>query len=131
MDMIGAIMAVLCIFLGMYGLYFVGLIPFASKRALMFVGSMNGKGASFEACSGYVKRIVRFKNDGRCVMRLLTVLTKGEVCAELLDRAGNRLAYLDGQHGEASFSVKGGERYRLTVRFRSASGKYELEWNEE
>ena len=129
--MVGGIIAVLCAGIALFELYFAGLVPVSSKRAVMFSGSMDGKRVSFASCSGYIKRIVRFRSDGSCTMRLAAELTKGDMWVELSDSGGNLLAHLDGQGAESSFPVRAGERYRLLVRFKGASGKYDLDWNED
>ena len=46
-----------------YLLYINGYMVVASKRALMFLSSKRGRKAMFSSCTGYIKRVIKFKNS--------------------------------------------------------------------
>ena len=48
---------------GMWLLYQNGLMVVNSKRAVSFVGRDRGRRASFTACTGTIRRIVRFPHS--------------------------------------------------------------------
>ena len=112
-----------------YVLYINGLLILNSKRAVMYVGSKGGKKATFTSCSGYTKRVVKFRESKRCRFELKTDLSKGDVTVELHEAGGGEILRLDSQTQSCEVSVEKGRRYYLIVGFQTASGKYELEWN--
>ena len=112
----------------MYLLYINGYLIANSKRAVMFIGSRRGKKARFSSCTGYIKRVIRFEENRKYHFVLLTELSTGEVSMELLDRTGKSVLSLDSNVREGSITAETKKRYELIIRFRSASGSYELDW---
>jgi len=109
-------------------LYTNGFLVLSTKRALKFIGIRQGREASFTACTGQIKRIVRFPEKRAFHFTFSPELTRGEVSAALLDH-GTQLLILDSSAQTGSVSVEKGRAYTLVIRFRSASGKYTLHWN--
>ena len=112
---------------GMWLLYQNGLMVLNSKRALSFVGSDRGRRASFTACTGTVRRIVRFSASKTLRVVFSPVLTKGSVTMELLNSQKQQLLLLDETHPTGNTSVKKGQRYHLVFHFQSATGEYSLQ----
>ena len=110
-----------------YLLYQGGFLIVNAKSAVSFVGSARGKRATFTACNGHIRRIVRFRADQSCTFNLKTQLSKGEVSVELLESGKQIIMALDSRNPTAVVSVKKGQRYDLVVRFKSATGKYVLD----
>ena len=110
-----------------YFLYINGYMVVASKRALMFFGSKRGKKAVFSSCTGYIKRVVRFKESKLYHVDFRLELEKGGVMLELLDARKQVILSLNGSEG-AKIEVKSGERYYMILRFKSATGSYEVSW---
>lgn len=109
-------------------LYTNGFLVLSSKRALTFIGTRQGREASFTACTGQIKRVVRFSESRMFHFAFSPELTRGEVSMELLDH-GTQLLALDSSAQTGTASVEKGRAYTLVIRFRSASGKYTLHWN--
>ena len=95
---------------------------------LLYIGSGRGKRVRFLGCNGYIKRVVKFKENRKYYFTLSTELSKGEVSVELLDRSGISVLCLDSGVGEGSITPEAKRRYDLVIRFQSASGSYELDW---
>jgi len=66
-------------------LYNRGYMVVKSLSAVTFIGSPKGTGAKFTSCSGYIKRIVRFRESGTLSYYLDAELSKGDILVELLD----------------------------------------------
>lgn len=113
----------------MYLLYIGGYLVINSKSAVMYIGSGRGKRARFSGCNGYIKRVVKFKENREYHFTLSTELSKGEVSVELLDKRGMSVLCLDSGVGEGSITPEAKKRYDLVIRFQSASGSYELDWD--
>lgn len=58
-------------------LYQCGILVYQSKTAVSFVGSPKGNGATFRSCSGFLRRVVRFRADGTYTYVLNAQLSKG------------------------------------------------------
>ena len=110
-----------------YFLYINGYMVVASKRAFMFLGSKRGKKAMFSSCTGYIKRVVKFKENKLYHVDFRLELEKGGVMLELLDARKQVILSLNGSEG-AKIEVKSGERYYMILRFKSATGSYEVSW---
>ena len=129
MDKVISLMLLLLVMAGVFWLlYWNGYMVINSKSAVSFIGSGRGNRAVFTACNGSIRRIVRFRADGTCVFRLKTELSKGEVCVELLDSGRQRIVLLDSGNPGAVVPVSKGKRYDLVIRFRSATGRYVLNY---
>ncbi len=107
-------------------LYNMGYMVINNKSAVSYVGSMKGTGATFTSCNGYIKRIVRFKEDKNITFFLHAELTKGDISVELLDSAKQKIMCLTRSDPSAVIDVAKNKRYYLVVNFKSATGRYSL-----
>ena len=107
-------------------LYNSGYMIVKSLSAVTFVGSPKGTGANFTSCSGYIKRIVRFKESGTLHYYLDAELSKGDIFVEILDSKKQSIAKLTRENNHASISVENRKKYYLVVNFISATGRYSL-----
>ena len=112
---------------GMWLLYQNGLMVINTKRAVSFVGSDRGRRASFTACTGTIRRIVRFSECKSLRMVFSPVLTKGSVAVELQNSQKQPLLRLDEVCPTGSIFVEKGQRYHLIFHFQSATGEYSLQ----
>jgi hypothetical protein len=112
---------------GMWLLYQNGLMVVNSKRAVSFVGRDRGRRASFTACTGTIRRIVRFPQSKNLRVVFSPVLTKGSVAVELQNSQKQTLLRLDEVCPTGSIFVEKGQRYHLVFHFRSATGEYSLQ----
>ena len=107
-------------------LYNSGYMIVKSLSAVTFIGSPKGTGANFTSCSGYIKRIVRFKESGTLHYYLDAELSKGDIFVEILDSKKQSIAKLTRENNHASISVENRKKYYLVVNFISATGRYSL-----
>ena len=107
-------------------LYNRGYMVVKSLSAVTFIGSPKGTGANFTSCSGYIKRIVRFKESGTLYYYLDAELSKGDIFVEILDSKKQSIAKLTRENNHASISVESKKKYYLVVNFKSATGCYSL-----
>lgn len=110
-----------------YFLYINGYMVVVSKRAFMFFGSKRGKKAIFSSCTGYIKRVVKFKESKTYHIDFRLELEKGEVTLELLDAKKQVLLSMNSREG-AKLEAESGQRYYMILRFKSATGSYEIIW---
>ena len=113
----------------MYFLYINGYMIINAKRAAVFIGSIRGKGtcgASFRSCSGYMKRIMRFRESRAYHFVLDAKLVSGEMEVEILDRDKKVILHLDEKSPEATIEADGKKRYTLIFRFKSATGEFKM-----
>ena len=107
-------------------LYNSGYMVFKSMRSVSFVGSMKGNHAKFTSCTGYIKRIVRFRTDGTYTYVLDADLGKGDMSVELLDSAKQKMMQLNCDNPSACITVEKKKKYYLVISFKSATGRYTL-----
>ena len=121
----------LCLVMGivMYMLYRNGWMVLSSKSAVTFIGSNRGKSATFSGCSGSIKRIVRCAEDREYRFSLDAALTKGDMSVSLLGPDKRELLRLTESMPQGAVTLEKGTRYTLVLRFRSATGRYVLQWN--
>ena len=98
-----------------------------NKRALSFMGSQGGKKARFTRCNGYIKRMVRFKEDGVCHFSLKKELAMGTVRAEIQGSKKEVLLQLSSDDSK-KLVVEKGKKYFLVIHFENATGSYEIDW---
>lgn len=124
-------LGILCLVMGaaMYLMYRSGWMILSSKSAVTFIGSNRGKSASFSGCSGSIRRIVRFSEDRAYRFFLDAALTKGEMSVSLLGPDRKELLRLTSGMPEAVVALERQQRYTLVLHFRSATGRYSLQWN--
>lgn len=114
--------------IALYALYLGGFMTLQSKRAVLYVGSLKGNSARFSSCTGYSKRILRFRESRPYLVDFNCSLTGGDVTAEILDSDKETVVSLPCGTQSASIAVQKGKRYYLVIRFRSATGSYTLGW---
>ena len=107
-------------------LYNQGYMVLKSTSAVAFVGSTRGNSARFTSCSGYMKRIIRFKADGAYTFVLDAELSKGDMSVELLDSTKQKIMQLNCANRSASITVEKRKKYHLVINFMSATGRYAL-----
>jgi len=111
----------------LYWLYDNGHMILQSKRAAVFIGGRGARRASFTACSGHIRRVVRFAQDGEVNFSFDCELTKGTVSVELFDEERRSVLRLDSSQ-TVKVPVSRERRYSLVVTFRAATGKYTVDW---
>jgi len=107
-------------------LYNQGYMIVKSYSAVTFIGSAKGTGGRFTSCNGYLKRVIRFKEDGEHRFILDVELSKGDLSVDLLDSSKQRIMMLDCANNCASVTVEKNKKYYLIVNFKSATGRYSL-----
>ena len=110
-----------------YLLYINGYMVVASKRALMFLGSKRGKKAMFSSCTGYIKRVIKFKESKTYYAEFKLELEKGGVTLEILNTKKQLILSLNSSE-TFKIEAESGQRYYMVIRFKSASGSYEVNW---
>lgn len=111
-----------------YLLYINGFLTVQSKRAVLYVGSLKGNSARFSSCTGYTKRVIRFKESKVYCVGFDSKLIGGDVSAEILDSTKHTVIYLNLNTPNGNIHAEKGKRYYLVVRFHSATGSYTLSW---
>ena len=127
--MLMPIIIIIIIFTAVYFLCEQGIGGINMAVSLMNMTSMDCKRSRFSHCSGYMKRIARFKEDRVYHFNLDLDLSRGDFWVELIDTDGTPLVRLDRDNLSASQEMSSNKRYRLIFHFRSASGSYRLEWD--
>ena len=127
--MLMPVILIIIIFAAVYFLCEQGIGGINMAVSLMNITSMDCKRSRFSRCSGYMKRVARFKEDRVYHFTLDLDLSKGDFWVELLDPNGSTVVRLDRNNLSASCEMSSNERYRLVFHFRSASGSYTLSWH--
>lgn len=109
-----------------YVLYAEGLMAVNAKRAVLYVGTDRGKKARFSSCTGYVKRVLRFREGREYRVAFACALTEGEVSLEILDRKRRPLLTLDRETPGGRILAERRKRYYLVVHYKSATGEYTI-----
>lgn len=112
----------------LYFLYSNGYMVTQMKRAIMYVESHKGRSATFSSCTGFTRRIVRFRESRSYHFTFRAALTQGAVSAELLDSAKQLIQGFDVSASDCDIALERKTRYYLVFRFAKASGKYEFDW---
>lgn len=107
-------------------LYNQGYMVSRSISAVVFIGSAKGNSARFTSCNGYMKRVIKFKDDGTYTFVLDAELSKGDMSVELLDSTKQRIMQLNCSNQRDSITVEKKKKYYLVINFRSATGRYAL-----
>lgn len=129
--MLGTIIILICIGIVCYVLYLQGFLTTNCKIALMYMGSIRGNDsckASFKSCSGYMKRVIRFRESKSYRFVLNAELEKGELEVKILNSSKEPVMILNGTHPSAMVEMDKNRRYYLIFSFKSASGNYEFRW---
>ncbi len=118
----------------MYVLYINGYMIVSLHKALFFRGDSlgifkkNSTKAKFSACSGSLRRIIKFKESGTYEFSFSPDLEKGNVSVEIQNSEKEILLLID-KNTSGRIHVQSGQRYHIIVRFKKAKGKYHLGWN--
>lgn len=122
------IIIIICVCVFFYLLYINGCMIVNAKSAIVYIGS--GNKAEFISCTGYTKRVIRFKKNKIYHFSFFPELSNGEVIVELLDFKKRQIMCLDNHIKSADLCINARKRYYLIFRFKSATGKYILncEW---
>ena len=123
------IIVLLIIGIVFYILYINGLLSIQSKRAVLYIGSLKGNSARFSSCTGYSKRVIRFRDSRRYCVVFDCELSKGDVSVEILNSAKQTMVCLNSGIPNGIINVEKGKRYYLLIRFQSATGRYTLRWD--
>ena len=107
-------------------LYNQGYMVSKSISAVVFIGSAKGNSARFTSCNGYMKRVIKFKDDGTYTFVLDAELSKGDMSVELLDSTKQKIMQLNCSNQSDSITVEKKKKYYLVINFRSASGSYTI-----
>ena len=110
-----------------YLLYINGYMIINVKKATLFLGKERGKYARFASCSGYMKRVIRFKENREYEFSFETELEKGEVSVELWGNKQEKVLSMTNQ-GSQIVMLEGKKRYYLILKFESATGSYHVDW---
>ncbi len=104
-----------------YYLYIHGFLFVQSKRAVMFAGSIDGRRAIFSSCSGYRKRVMKFKESRVYNFVLNSALEKGDLEITITDSSKQPVLILNGNNGNAAINADKKKRYYLVFSFKSAT----------
>ena len=107
-------------------LYNQGYMVSKSIRSVVFIGSAKGNRAKFTSCTGYIKRVIRFKEDGTYTFVLDAELSEGDMSVEVLDSTKQKIMQLNCSNPNASITVVKNKKYYLVINFKSATGRYAL-----
>ena len=114
----------------MFGIFFFlynqGYMVLKFISAAVFIGATKGNSARFTSCSGYMKRIIKFKAGGTYTFVLDAELSSGDISVELLDSTKQQIMQLNCSNQRASVTVEEKKKYYLLINFRSATGRYAL-----
>lgn len=122
-----------CVGLGIYLLYLNGYIPVQLTRAWVFIGSMGGGrkrcSASFQATTGTIQRIIRYKESKLVTFCFTGNITDGSVNAFVLDRNKQVLLTLNSASPTGKLQMEANQRYYLKIKFQQADGDYQIQWD--
>lgn len=134
--MIRTIVLLVLIGIVLFALYESGIIATKAKVSKIFIGSMGFGGpccrARFSGTDGWIKRVVRFRENRDYRFLLEGEIRKGAVTAELQNAYKESVLILraDEENPRAAgrVSAEAGRRYELVVTFEWADGNYQLTW---
>ena len=128
----GSALLVVCL---LYVLYQNGYGTLNFKAALTYMGyprwgkRKNCIQASFVACSGFTKRVVRLLPSEQYQFVFSSRITKGSVSVEIYADRKELLAQLNEEHPTVIISTDTQTRLRVVTRFKKADGDYSLAWS--
>jgi hypothetical protein len=129
MEIVGFIAVIALLF---YLAYLNGFLSINAKFATLFMESWvkgkNGSRARMIGCKGYIKRVIKFKENREYRFELQVGLLKGTMSVEIQNRQKETVLELDPAVPEAVLEMKKGERYYLILRFADAEGDYIFTW---
>ena len=133
----GIVIGVLLLVFGLsYFLYLHGFGVINAKSALYYMGTprfgkrRNCIKADFNACNGWMKRVVRLSKSRQYRFTFTCHVTRGSVCVELYVKDKAPLAILTENRQSVVVSTSERNVYRVVTRFVKADGEYQLCWDE-
>ena len=112
-----------------YFLYLNGYATLGNKKSVMFIGKYNYSqkeySASFKACTGQVKRVIKLKEATTVTFKLESTLESGEIKATVTNSAGHNILILNAENPQMTVAANP-EKYFLTIEFYKAYGKCKL-----
>lgn len=114
-----------------YLLYINGLLIFSAKTAAIFAGYVRRNGNAqlrFAACSGRIKRVIRFRDPGIYHFTYRSEISDGTVAVKVLDAKRREVISCMGTNYETKLEVEREKRYYLVFLFRNATGKCSVIW---
>ena len=130
--MIRALLILAAVTAVIYILYINGFITVGNKKAMLLIikNSYFNKSCSakFAACTGEIKRVVKFKESREYTFNYDCKLEKGEVRLTLADSKKRQIFTLTPENNTATVNAAAGERYYLKFEFYKAYGNYNLTW---
>ena len=115
-----------------YILWIKGYLIISRKTAKLFIGSLRNKERcriKFVSCNGYIKKIIKFKENRTYDFCLKSKVENGLVLAEIWDSNKKILLHLNSDMPSSSINVDKKCRYYLVLKFEKATGELELLWN--
>lgn len=115
-----------------YILWIKGYLIMSITTAKLFIGSLRNKERcriKFVSCNGYIKKIIKFKENRTYDFCLKSKVENGLVLAEIWDSNKKILLHLNSDMPSSSINVDKKCRYYLVLKFEKATGELELLWN--
>ena len=115
-----------------YVLWINGYLIKHRKTAVLYVGVFRQKGRGkikFVSCNGYIKKVIKISESRNYKFNFHSNITSGIVTAEIQDISKKILLQVDENNPEAAINLDKNCRYYLVVRFKKASGEFNLTWN--
>ena len=115
-----------------YLLWINGYMIMNMKQAVLFTGSLRGKNnceITFSSCSGYVKKVIKFKECRRYAFYLSCNVSKGNISVAIENKNKETLLTLTPATRTGSLTIDEKSRYYLVLKFEKADGQYKLEWS--
>ena len=130
--LIKALLIVASVTAVIYVLYINGFMTVGNKKALLLIvkNSYFNKSCSakFTACTGEIKRVVKFKESRVYIFNFDCTLEKGEVKVTLSDSKKRQIFTLTPENMTETVNAAAGKRYYLKFEFYKAYGSYRLSW---
>ncbi len=115
-----------------YFLWIDGYLIKSKKTAILFVGSFKKKNrcmVKFKYCNGYIKKVIKAKENYNYRFSFNANIIKGYVTARIQDKNKKILLQLDKDNPESTINLEKKYRYYLVLRFEKADGELEITWN--
>lgn len=116
-----------------YLFYINGFLIVKAIRALVFRGSArrwwrNNPAAKVISCSGWVRKVIKYKESRQYQFTFDADISKGSITAEIQNRNKEPILTLDAENAQGVLEIDSSERYYLVVRFKKATGSFEMRW---
>ena len=115
-----------------YLLWINGYMILNVKRAVLFVGSLREKNKckfTFSSCSGYVKKVIKFKESRGYTFNLDCDVSKGNIHVIVKNKNKETLLDLTPTIKTGLLTVDEKCRYYLVFKFEKADGELKLQWD--